>query len=124
MHWWKRAKIDSFEDRNHINERIVKLQAMVDVLKYAAKLVHQTQRGARKMVSDIRESKTLASYDSIIDVLAKADMCAMDAPNKFELFCNHAAKVIEEKVAELEESRRKFTEETLPHRMKGWREDE
>jgi len=123
MHWWKKAKIDSFEDRNHINERIVKLQTLADVLKYAAKLVHQTQRGARKMVDAIRENKTLASYESIIDVLSKADKCAMDSPSKFSLFCNHAAIIIQEKVAELEEERNKYTEETLPNRMKGWRDE-
>ena len=123
MHWWRLAKIDSFEDRNQINERIVKLRALSETLRYAAKLVHQTQRGARKMVSDIRENKTLDSYESIIDVLAKADLCAMDSPNKFELFCNHAAQVIEDKVSELEDERLTYTEETLPKRLKGLRDE-
>lgn len=119
MHWWVLAKIDSYEDRNNVNERIVKLQALVDILRYAAKLVNQTQRGARRMVEQIRNNKSLSSYESIIDVLSQADKCAMDSPKKFSLFVNHAAKVIEEKIAELEEERVRFTEETLPKRMKG-----
>lgn len=123
MNWWRLAKIDSYEDRNHVNERIVKLQALCDILRYAAKLVNQTQRGARRMVEQIRNNKSLASYESIIDVLSQADKCAMDSPQKFSLFVNHAAKVIEEKIAELEEERIKFTEETLPHRLKGLRDE-
>lgn len=123
MHWWRLAKIDSFEDRNHINERIVKLESLADTLRYAAKLIHQTQRGARKMVSMVKENKTLSVYESILDVLDAADRCAMDSPNKFALFCNHAAKVIEDKIVELEEAREEFTEDTLPKRMKGWRDE-
>lgn len=123
MHWWRFSKIDSYEDRNNVNERIVKLQALVDTLRYAAKLVNQTQRGARKMVQIVRENKTLDSYDSIVDVLAQADKCAMDSPQKFALFVNYAARVIEDKVLELEEERKRFTEDTLPHRMKGLRDE-
>ncbi len=123
MHWWKLSKIDSFEDRNNINERIVKLQALVDVLKYAAKLVFMTQRGAKRMVADVRDNKTLSSYESITDFLTLADRCALDAPDKFALFCNRAAIEIENKVSELEEARVEFTEKTLPHRMKGWRDE-
>lgn len=123
MNWWVFAKIDSYEDRNNTNERIVKLQSLVDTLRYAAKLVNQTQRGARKMVQIIRENKTLASYDSIVDVLSQADKCAMDSPQKFSMFVNYAAHVIEEKIAELEDERLKFVKETLPHRMKGWRDE-
>lgn len=123
MHWWRLAKIDSYEDRNNVNERIVKLQALVDTLRYAAKLINQTQRGARKMVAKVRENKTLSSYDSIIDTLAQADKCAMDSPQKFSHFVNQAAKVIEDKISELEEERLNFTEKTLPNRMKGWRDE-
>lgn len=123
MHWWRKAKMETYEDRNHINERIVKLQALVDTLKYAAKLVFQTQRGARKMVDAVRVNKTLDSYESIIDVLAKADKCAMDSPSKFALFCNQAAIVIQDKIAELEEARENFTEDTLPKKMKGLRDE-
>jgi hypothetical protein len=75
------------------------------------------------MVQIIRENKSLSSYDSIVDVLSQADKCAMDSPQKFTLFVNYAAKVIEEKIAELEEEREKFVDETLPNRMKGWRDE-
>lgn len=123
QNWWRTAKLETFEDRNVINEQIVKLKALSDTLKYAAKLVFMTARGARKMVAQIRESKTLSSYDSIVHILSQADKTALDAPGKFALFCNHAAKLLSDRVEELEEERKEFVEKTLPERLKGLRDD-
>jgi len=119
MNWWKKAKIETLEDRNHINERIMKLEVLSEVLRYAAKLVFQTARGARKMVQDIAKNKTVDPYEDIKLSLAAADKCAMDSPKKFALFCNEAASIIAGKISDLEDMRSEFTEETLPHRMKG-----
>jgi hypothetical protein len=119
MGWWTQAKIDTFEDRNNVNERILKLEALVDVLRYAAKLVYQTARGARKMVADVADNKSIDSYEEVKMTLAAADKCAIDSPNKFSLFCNHAAKILEGKKTNLEDMRTEFTEEELPKRLKG-----
>ena len=122
MNWWKKANIENFEDRNQINDRIIKFEKFVDVLSYAAKLVFQTPSGARKMVSEIRENKTISLYDDVYLSLSMADKCAIDSPKKFALFCNHAAQILQEKIQEFEGLRDDFVN-SLSKNLKGLRDD-
>lgn len=124
MHWWKIAKLETFEDRNITNEQILKLQALSAALRYAVRLVYQTARGARKMADTVRNNKTLSSYDSILGLLAKADMCAMDSPLKFGIFCTRAANEIDNRVSELEQEREDFSHSLKKRQDKKLGKDE
>lgn len=122
--WWKRAQfefgdISDFSDRNDQNERIRKLEEFSERLIYASKLVYQTSRGAREVVSSIRTSKTLSSFPSVIDVLSKADVVAMDSPVKFRELCLAAAEAIRQRIVILKTKREDFSENTMSEKLKN-----
>lgn len=119
MNWWKLARIENFDDRNDVNLRIKKLIALAELLKYCAKLVYQTQRGAKALASNVASNKTLSSFPEVLDILTKADKVAMDNPQTFGDYCKEAAKILDEKRVDLEDEREEFTQDKLPKRMKG-----
>ena len=119
MSWWTRAKIENYEDRNQVNATIHTLITFADTLKYAAKLIFQTARGARKMIAELSSNKTLSSFPEVVDLLDEADKIALDDPRKFADICKQAAIEIKNKIADLEEERTEFTHEKLPKRLKG-----
>lgn len=124
MSWWTSAKLTDFEDRNITNDTIRELTALSELLKYAAKLIFQTARGARAMVMQISKNKVLSSYPGVKDILAKADRIAIDSPRKFAEHCKSAAERLLREVADLEDERESFTRDTLPNRLKGLPQDE
>lgn len=101
-------RINDFADRNLINEKIRSLQSMSDTLMYCAQLVFQTQRGARSVVSQIRNSKKLSSFTNIITILDKADKLALDSPYQFGELCKAASLEIDIRVDKLIQIRKDF----------------
>lgn len=108
MSWWKECQIENNEDRNAQNSRIRKLRALSELLKYAAKLIYQTARGARALAGEIADHKTISSFPEIIDILSEADRIAIDSPQKFSWLCHRAAEIMDVKAVELEEEREDF----------------
>lgn len=123
MNWWKIAKLNTYEDRNHINERIVKLETLANAIQKASLLIYQTQRGARRMIANIRDNKTLDVYEDIKNILSLADRLALDRPHEFKYLCFDAVKLLKNKIVELKEERLDFTERRLPNKMKGWQDE-
>ena len=100
MNWWKSARVNDFEDRNRVNMAIHKLSTISENLKYASDLVFMTQRGARKMVEQMRESKTLSNYPEVVAALEEADRVVLDSPKKFAVYCQQSAQALDNKIAE------------------------
>lgn len=124
MSWWKKSDIENFEDRNIVNDKIDKLISLMELLNISSKMIYQTARGTKKMVSQIRRNKVLTSYPQINDILLKADRIALDNPHKFSMYCKEVVLKINDIIASLEHERKKFTKEKLPTRLKGFAKDE
>jgi hypothetical protein len=119
VNWYKTSKIENNEDRNQMNALIHKLEGFSESLKYTAKLVFMTARGAKKMAYSIAQSKTLSSFPVIRDVLEQADRVALDSPNKFAIFCKEAAARIDKEVVDIKKQRSDYVNNILPQKMKG-----
>ncbi len=100
--------IKNFEDRNLINHQIRSLKKLNNLLRYCSKLVFQTQRGARRVVEQIRMSKKVSSFPSVIAILEEADKVALDSPYKFEILCQQAAIELDKKISKLIQTREDF----------------
>ena len=122
MNWWqlqKTAVVDDFESRNIVNRGIERLEVLSEYLDYASELIYMTGRGARRLVSQIRENKTLSTYPEIDDVLRQADQVALDNPAKFAVYCKAAAEAINGIVAELDQQREDWVNDEAPKLLKG-----
>ncbi len=118
MNWYKRAQadfaMDSFEDRNKLNDKIRRLEAIAAMLSYASRLIFQTQRGARILVQQAMTEKSLSSYPAIIEVLGQADSVALDSPYKFSDYCLASMDEIVRRAKNLKRQREKWTNEKGP----------
>jgi hypothetical protein len=110
MNWWKASQIENFDERNDANRRIKKLTALAELLKYCAKLIYQTARGARSLAYEIAHNKTLSSFPDALELLEEADNFALDSPQKFSVLCHQAAEMLEAAVAHLEQERSDFSD--------------
>ena len=108
MSWWKKAQLENFNDRNRINAIAHRLKEFAESLDYAKKLIFQTGRGARAMVSQITDHETLSSFPTIRDLLKEADKTALDNPHKFADFCQEAAVLMKAEVEDIELQRHHF----------------
>lgn len=121
MNWWKEAQlIQDFSDRNLVNHSIDKLEKVSDTIMYCSELIYQTNRGAKKVITQIANSKFMSTYPDVIDVLHKAALIALDSPKKFADLCKVAAQYLKNQAEDLALEREKFISEDNPQRMKGW----
>lgn len=103
-------KIDDFEDRNLINEQIRSLDDFSSMLSYCSRLVFQTQRGAKGVVSQIINNKKMSSFPSVIMLLVEAEKVAMDSPPKFSEFCVSASIELQKRIDKLKNLRKEFSQ--------------
>jgi len=101
--------IRNFSDRNIVNAQIKSLQDISGMLNYCSRLVYQTQRGARSVVSQIMSNKKVSSFPVVIQILNEADKIALDSPSKFASLCNEAAFEVTRRVGKLIKLREDFT---------------
>jgi len=106
----KSFKIEDFKDRNLVNSQIKALEAMANTLDYCARLVYQTQRGARSVANQIKENKKISSFPVVIDFLVQADKVAMDSPIKFAELCKKAAFELDKRITNLIKLRKEFSD--------------
>lgn len=119
MNWYKTSlEIHNLEDRNLANAKIIYLEQISQYLDKATRIINQTQRGARGMVQSVMTDKRMSSYPRILEVLASAEVIALDNPTKFRNFCKEAIRQIVDRIGDLREERRKYTHERRP--AKGW----
>lgn len=103
-------KIENFQDRNLVNFQIKSLEAMANTLDYCARLVYQTQRGARSVANQIKDNKKISSFPTVIDLLSQADKVAMDSPVKFAELCKKASFELNKRIKRLFELRKDFSD--------------
>jgi hypothetical protein len=117
VNWYKRSQlIETFEERNILNARIRHLEEVSEVLRYAADLIYQTQRGARGVVQRIMADKRLSSFPDIKQVLAEADKIALDSPVRFSKYVLLGADEVSRRVLKLKSERKKATDKGLPRK--------
>lgn len=123
MNWFKKAKIDDFEDRNRVNHALHWLKDTMATLDYLSELVFMTNRGAKKMAFQLLNSKKMSSYPTIIDILEKAYEIALDSPFKFAILCRQASGRLKEIESDLLEQRDIFTNQKSQKFMKGLQDE-
>ena len=102
-------KIENFTDRNIANAQIKYLESMANTLDYCARLVYQTQRGARNVANQIKDNKKISSFPPVIELLTQADKVALDSPGKFAELCKKAAYELDKRIGRLKELRKEFS---------------
>lgn len=128
MSWYKESQasyetafdMETFEDRNIVNERISFFRSVVKTLNKIGRVVFQDARAAKMINYGLANDKTLSSYPKIQDLMFEADGVALDSPWKFSQYCGEAAYQLDLRIKGLEKARRDFTNDKLPKRVKGW----
>lgn len=118
--WYKLAQItdqvvsknpiNNFSDRNHINNQIRELTALVDDLYEAYTIANQTQSGSRQIIESILNNRKISSFPDIIKILNHANKILFDSPSKAALLCQEAATLLSSKISRLIDFRREFAE--------------
>ena len=129
MNWYKTAQlsqnlvevqqIHNLQDRNRLNAKIHHLDKIRSILVYAAKLVHQTQRGARLVLQDVIADKRMSSYPKVKNVLNEANKVAMDSPNKFAKICKQGIFEVEDRIVALKVERKRYMDDEMGKSRKG-----
>jgi hypothetical protein len=123
--WYKIAQeietqqIHNLQDRNRVNAKIHHLEKVMDILVYASKLIHQTQRDARHIVRDVMADKRMSSYPQVKNVLVEADIIAMDSPNNFSILCLEGVHEVGKRIDALKAERKRYTNKELGKSHKG-----
>lgn len=121
--WYKYAyegNLDSFEDRNLLNEKIEFFESAMERLEKLSKVIFQDPTMALKLNQSIANDVKLSSHPGIRETLLAANQIVFDSPWKFAELLTIAREQISMKLGELELKREEFTQETKPKLMKGW----
>ena len=108
MVWYKLAKLDTFIDRNRLNERIKSFKILAQKLKYIQKYVFQNAPDAKKFVDDLAKDKRISSFPSIVQKLLKASEVALDNYKTFASICQEIMDDIVREVSKMEKERNSF----------------
>jgi len=108
--WYKKAKSETFEDRNKLNERIRFFQKAVETLAYLKKYVVQNAPHAKKVLKQLHDDKIMSSFPEYKKLLEIGDNVALDNYKKFAEVCEEVLKKFVFKVKDLEKERTKITD--------------
>jgi len=125
MSWFIKSQIsiNNFTDRNLVNDKIHYFEKISDRIYYMGKIAFQSQLDAKKEAYAIAQEKTMTSYPDIVDILSRAERIALDSPWKFRELCAMALTEVDIRLKTLVKERKRFTEEKLPSKMRGWIDD-
>ena len=126
MNWYKTSQIqlETLEDRNVLNDKIKYLEMIGEQLGELSRIVFQNAKTAKTMNFELANNKKVSNHPKLKDIMMYADQIALDSPWKFADTCLSAADFIDEEIIRLKREREKFSNETLPKRMKGWFEND
>jgi len=108
MNWLKLAKIDTFEDRNHLNERIRIFKKIASQLKYLQEYVFQNAPHAKAFVENLAKSKEMSSFPEIKEKLLIAANTALDNYKTFAEICLQCMDMVVKKTQEMIKERDTF----------------
>jgi len=108
MTWYKQSKLETFIDRNRLNERIKSFKQLAAQLKYLQKYVFQNAPDAKQFVEGLAKDKRISSFPKIIDKLMQAGRVALDNYNSFAVLCQLVLDDIVREVAKMEKERDVF----------------
>lgn len=122
MNWYKKSQIslETFEDRNLLNDKIKHLKEIGEKLSELSKIVFQDAKVAKSMNFELANNNKVGNHPNLQNALLEADLLALDSPWRFSDICLAAADMVDGEIRRLERERRQFAKETMPNRMKGW----
>ena len=130
MNWYKLQldkqaavpQIKTIKDRNRVNERIRKFKSIAEELKYLQDYISQNPPDAQKRLKEIAEDKVTSSFPDLREVLNEAVSKARDNYDTVSEACDIAVEKIYTIVKDMEQERKKFSDEVLPKHMKDFKE--
>ena len=110
--------METFKDRNEINQRITKLQKIGEKIAYLRKAISQNPPVAQEMLKAIQKDKIFSSFPEYNEILTEAIKIARDNYDKFSEYCDMLLEKIYSEVMALSDTRKHFIQKVLPERMK------
>jgi len=108
MTWYKQSKLETFIDRNRLNERIKSFKQLAAQLKYLQKYIFQNAPDAKQFVEGLVKDKRISSFPRIIDKLRQAGRIALDNYNSFAILCQDILDDVVREVSKMEKERESF----------------
>ena len=106
--WYKQAKLETYIDRNRLNERIKSFKILARKLKYLQKYVFQNAPHAKAFIEGLAKDKRMSSFPSIIQKLLNASRVALDNYKTFATICQDVMDDVVKEVGKMEKDRNKF----------------
>lgn len=119
MTWFKKSKLETFEDRNRLNARIRLFKKVAAQLQYLQKYVYQNAPHAKRFVETLAKSKEMSSFPEIKEKLERAGNTALDNYKIFAQLCQECMDEIVEKVGEMEQERNTFMKSFIEKKDKN-----
>ena len=110
--------METFKDRNEVNQRIIKLQKIGEKIAYLRKAISQNPPVAQEMLKAIQKDKIFSSFPEYNEILTEAIKIARDNYDKFSEYCDMLLEKIYSEVMALSDTRKHFIQKVLPERMK------
>jgi len=110
--------LETFQDRNKINQRIMKLKKIGEKIAYLRKAISQNPPVAQEMLKVIQKDKIFSSFPEYNEILTEAIKIARDNYDKFSEYCDMLLEKIYAEVIALSNARKAFIQRVLPNRMK------
>ena len=124
MNWYSVQKyafeIKNFTDRNVINARIRQFKKIITTMNYLVKYEQQNRKGTKKILEEIGNEKLLSSYPKLKEMIDYASFKALDSYKETSAMISDIVKILIQEMDLLIKARNKFTQETLPKKMKGF----
>ena len=110
--------IQTFDDRNRVNEKINSFKNVVSILDKLARGAYQNMPDAIEMLKEIAEDKATSSYPRIRKLFLTAIRVGRDSPTNFSVAVAAARDKLISEVQHMEEKRDDYCRRKLPERMK------
>jgi len=121
MTWYKQSKLETFMDRNRLNERITSFKQLAMQLKYLQKYVYQNAPDAKQFVENLAKDKRISSFPDIVNKLITSGKIALDNYKAFAILCREIMDDVVRKTNEMEKERDTFVKKI---HIKGKKDDD
>jgi hypothetical protein len=125
MNWYKIAtnKLETFEDRNALNQRIRAFKDIViKINAFGKQIGYQSAEAIRKELEKIAKDKKFSSFPVIKQILDYAVDTVRDNYKNFKNICKQSVDKLYNEIEKLEIERKEFVEKVLPEKMRKLRD--